>query len=118
MSAKKVAKKARAAAPAKRARRVVAARARGGVGSSFDDFLRETGDYEAVKSKAIKRVLAWQISEAMREDGLTKAEMAKRMSTSRSQLDRLLDPANDDVTISTLARAAEALGREIRLELA
>jgi antitoxin HicB len=118
MSAKKVAKKVRATAPAKRVRRVAAARARGRVGSSFDDFLRETGDYEAVKSKAIKRVLAWQISEAMREDGLTKAEMAKRMSTSRSQLDRLLDPANDDVTLSTLARAAEALGREIRLELA
>ena len=109
MSAKRAAKKARAA-PAKSARRRV--------GSSFDDFLRETGDYDAVKSKAIKRVLAWQIGEAMREDGLTKAEMAKRMGTSRSQLDRLLDPANDDVTLSTLERAAKALGREIRLELA
>ncbi len=118
MSAKKVAKKARTAAPTKSLRRVVATRARGRVGSNFDDFLRETGDYEAVKSKAIKRVLAWQISEAMREGGLTKTEMAKRMSTSRSQLDRLLDPANDDVTLCALARAAEALGREIRLELA
>lgn len=118
MSAKKVAKKKAPAAPAKGSRRVVATRARGRIGSSFDDFLRETGDYEAVKSRAIKRVLAWQISEAMRADGLTKSEMAKRMCTSRSQLDRLLDPANDDVTLSTLARAAEALGREIRLELA
>lgn len=117
MSAKKVAKKVRAAAPAKSARRVTT-RARGRVGSSFDDFLRQTGDYEYVKSRAIKRVLAWQIAEVMREDGLTKAEMAKRMSTSRSQLDRLLDPANDDVTLSTLARAAEAIGREIKLELA
>jgi predicted XRE-type DNA-binding protein len=117
MSAKKAVKKT-TAAHTKIKRRLSATRARGRVGSSFDDFLRETGDYETVKSKAIKRVLAWQISEAMREDGLTKAEMAKRMSTSRSQLDRLLDPANDDVTLSTLARAAEALGREIKLELA
>lgn len=112
-----VAKKVRIAAPAKGTLRGKA-RTRGRVGSSFDDFLRETGDYEYVKSRAIKRVLAWQISEAMREDGLTKSEMAKRMNTSRSQLDRLLDPTNDDVTLSTLSRAAEALGREIRLELA
>jgi predicted XRE-type DNA-binding protein len=98
--------------------RANAPKRRGRIGSSFDDLLRETSDRGAVKSKAIKRVLAWQISEAMRKDGLTKAEMAERMSTSRSQLDRLLDPANDDVMLSTLARAAETLGREIRLELA
>lgn len=117
MSAKKATKKVNPRTPAKAVRGVASKSARGRVGSSFDDLLRETGDYEAVKSKAIKRVLAWQISEAMRKDGLTKAEMAERMSTSRSQLDRLLDPANDDVMLSTLARAAEALGREIRLEL-
>jgi hypothetical protein len=115
MSAKKAPEKARAKSVRKAPRSMTPKRGR--VGSSFDDFLRQTGDYEAVKSKAIKRVLAWQISEAMREDGLTKGEMAKRMRTSRSQLDRLLDPANDDVTLSTLARAARALGREIRLEL-
>ncbi|MBL8548466.1 MAG: XRE family transcriptional regulator [Hyphomonadaceae bacterium] len=90
----------------------------GGVGSRFDDLMRETGDLEYVKSKAVKRVLAWQITEAMKKKGVTKAEMAKRMGTSRSQLDRLLDPDNDDVSVSTLARAAAALGREIRLELA
>ena len=110
MSAKKTTKKS-ASGSAKAVRA-------GRVGSSFDEFLRETGDYEAVKSKAIKRVLAWQISEAMRAGGVTKADMARRMGTSRSQLDRLLDPANDDVTLSTLARAAQALGRGIKLELA
>ena len=90
----------------------------GRIGSRFDDLMKEMGDYEYVKSKAVKRVLAWQISEAMRRDGVTQAEMAKRMQTSRSQLDRLLDPDNDEVSVSTLARAAAALGREIRLELA
>lgn len=91
---------------------------KGRIGSGLDDLLKETGDYEAVQATAIKRVLAWQIAEAMKMGGVTKAEMAKRMSTSRSQLDRLLDPDNDEVTVSTLARAALALGREIRLELA
>lgn len=91
---------------------------KGRIGSRFEDFLKETGDYEAAKATAIKRVLAWQIGETMKRDGITKAEMARRMATSRSQLDRLLDPDNDDVTLTTLARAASALGREIRLELA
>jgi hypothetical protein len=92
--------------------------ASGRIGSRFDDFLKEAGDYEAVKVVAAKRVIAWQIGEAMRAAGLTKSEMAARMRTSRSQLDRLLDPNNDDVTLTNLARAAAALGREIRLELA
>jgi transcriptional regulator with XRE-family HTH domain len=65
-----------------------------------------------------KRVLVWQIAEAMKSQGLTKTEMAKRMGTSRSQLDRLLNPDTDDVTLSTLARAAAALGRDLRLALA
>jgi len=92
--------------------------ARGRVGSSFDALMKETGDYEAVKATALKRVLAWQIAQEMKAQGVTKTALAKRMDTSRSQLDRLLDPNNDEVTLSTLARAAEALGREIRLELA
>ena len=120
MTAKRAVKKA-PPGPARATRRTSASadrRGRGKLGSSLDDLLKETGDYEAVKAKAIKRVLAWQISEAMTKGGLTKAEMAKRMETSRSQLDRLLDPANDDVTLSTLARAAAALGRKIKLELA
>ena len=91
---------------------------KGRIGSSFDDFLRETGDYEVVKTVAIKRALVWQIAEAMKSQGLTKTELAKRMGTSRSQLDRLLNPDNDEVTLSTLARAAAALGRDLRLALA
>ncbi len=91
---------------------------RGRAGSGLDELLKEAGDNGAVKATAIKRVLAWQIAETMKAKGVTKAEMAKRMGTSRSQLDRLLDPDNDEVTLSTLARAALALGREIRLELA
>lgn len=87
-------------------------------GSSFDSYLRESGDYEAVKSVAIKRVLAWQIASVMEEQGVTKSEMARRMGTSRSQLDRLLDPSNDNVTLSTLTAAAAALGRGLKLELA
>lgn len=92
--------------------------ARGRIGSSFDALMRETGDYEAVKATALKRVLAWQLGQEMKAQGVTKTALAERMQTSRSQLDRLLDPDNDEVTLSTLARAAEALGREIKLELA
>ena len=87
------------------------------VGSSFDDFLKQEGDYETAQAMAVKRVLAWQIQKAMKEKHLAKAEMAKRMETSRSQLERLLDPRNDSLTLSTLARAGHVLGREIRLEL-
>lgn len=92
--------------------------ARGRIGSSFDALMKETGDYEAVKATALKRVLAWQLSQEMKAQGVTKTALAERMATSRSQLDRLLDPNNDEVTLSTLARAAEALGRQIKLELA
>ncbi len=69
-----------------------------GIGSAFDDFLKDAGTYEATQSVAIKRVLAWQIEKAMKKQRLTKAEMARRMETSRSQLDRLLDPDSDSVT--------------------
>ena len=87
------------------------------VGSTFDDFLKQEGTYEATQAVAIKRVLAWQIEKAMKTQRLTKAEMARRMDTSRSQLDRLLDPDRDSVTLETLARAARAIGRRVRLEL-
>jgi len=87
------------------------------LGSSFDSFLREEGIYEDVTSVAIKRVLARQVEAAMKEKNFSKAEMAKRMHTSRAALDRLLDPDNDAVTLSTLQKAASAVGREIRLEL-
>ena len=87
------------------------------IGSSFDDFLRKEGTYEEVTAAAVKRVLARQLEEAMAELELTKTEMARRMKTSRAALNRLLDPENEAVTLETLQRAAEAVGREVRLEL-
>lgn len=90
---------------------------KGRIGSSFDAFLKSEGRYEESQAVAIKRVLAWQIEEAMREGAVTKAEMARRMNTSRSQLDRLLDPENHAVSLETLARAAHAIGRSLKLEL-
>lgn len=87
------------------------------IGSSFDSWLREEGIQEEVTAGAIKRVVARQVQAAMAEGGLSKAEMARRMHTSRSQLDRLLDPENESVTLATLQKAATAIGREVRLEL-
>ncbi|MGA3403254.1 MAG: Fis family transcriptional regulator [Acetobacteraceae bacterium] len=88
------------------------------IGSAFSDFLKEAGLYEEVTAHAIKRVLAWQIEQAMKAQGLTKVEMAKRLQTSRAQLDRLLDPNNDKVQLDTIQRAAAAVGRNLLLELA
>ena len=87
------------------------------IGSSVDSWLREDGIYEEVTAGAIKRVLARQVEAAMSDRNLSKAEMARRMRTSRAALDRLLDPDYEAVTLSTLRKAAEAVGREIRLEL-
>ena len=87
------------------------------IGTSFDSWLREEGIQEEVTAGAIKRVLARQVQAAMADGDLTKAEMARRMQTSRSQLDRLLDPDNDSVTLLTLQKAAAAIGRQVRLEL-
>lgn len=87
------------------------------IGSSFDSWLREEGLYEDVSATAIKRVVARQVEAAMQQKGLTKTEMARRMHTSRAALDRLLDPDNTAVTLSTLQKAAFVVGREIRLEL-
>jgi FixJ family two-component response regulator len=88
------------------------------IGSSFDNLLREEGIYEEVTAAAIKRSIARDLETAMREQSVTKAEMARRMATSRSQLDRLLDPVNDKVQLDTLYKAASALGRTLKLELA
>jgi antitoxin HicB len=88
-----------------------------GIGSSFDDFLKENGIYEEVTARAIKRVIARQLDALMQAEGLTKTELARRMDTSRAQLDRLLDPENESVTLGTLARAAQAVGRQLRFEL-
>ena len=87
------------------------------IGSSLDDFLKEEVIYEDATNFAVKRVLAWQVEKAMREQGISKAEMARRMGTSRAHLDRLLDPENDKVQLDTMQRAAEAVGRRVRLEL-
>ena len=82
-------------------------------GSSFDSFLEEEGIREEVEAVAVKRVLAWQLTQAMREKQKTKQEMAKLLRTSRSQLDRLLDPQNAGVTLDTMNRAARALGKRL-----
>ncbi len=95
----------------------MAQKKKGSIGSSFDDWLKEEGIYEDVTASAIKKVIAWQIEQAMKEQQLSKSEMAKRMHTSRAALDRLLDPQNDAVTLNTLYKAATAIGRQVRLEL-
>lgn len=86
-------------------------------GQLFGDFLEEIGIRAETEAVAVKRVVAWQLQEAMLAQKITKVEMARRLETSRAQLDRLLDPENDSVTLAVLARAARAVGRSIRLEL-
>jgi antitoxin HicB len=90
---------------------------KGRVGSSFDSFLKQEKMYEQVTARAIKRVIARQLDALMREQKLTKSELARRIQTSRTQLDRLLDPENESVTLATLTRAARAVGRELHMEL-
>jgi plasmid maintenance system antidote protein VapI len=87
------------------------------VGSSLDDFLREEGILEQTRAAALKEVIAWQVQQAMRKKRISKVEMARRMNTSRAALDRLLDPGNASVTLQTLCRAANAIGRDLRVEL-
>lgn len=87
------------------------------VGSSLDDFLKDEGILEEARAIAIKESVSWQVQQAMLKDNITKVEMAKRMRTSRAALDRLLDPGNGAVTLLTLSRAANAIGRVLRIEL-
>jgi hypothetical protein len=94
------------------------ARKRAGIGSSLDGFLKGEGVFEETQAVAIKRVLAWRLIEEMKKQNVTKVEMARRMKTSRSQLDRLLDPNSADVRLDTLARAAKAINRTLKIELA
>jgi antitoxin HicB len=86
-------------------------------GSRVDEWLKEEGIFEEVTAKAIKEVIAWQLAEVMKAQSITKTEMARRMNTSRFQLDRVLDPENAGVSLDTLSRAAAAIGRRVRLEL-
>jgi len=88
------------------------------LGSSFDSWLQEEQIYETATTTAIKRVLARQLQAAMEEQSISKTEMARRMATSKTSLYRLLDPENDSVTLGTLQKAANAVGRTLRLELA
>ncbi len=85
--------------------------------SSLDDFLAADGKLEEFEAVAIKEVLAWQIGEAMKASNLSQNGLAQRMKTSRSQVRRLLDPKDGNVTLNTLQRAAKIVGRSLRLEL-
>ena len=87
------------------------------VGSNFDKFLEDEGILEEVSAVAVKRLIAFQLAEKMSEKNLTKSELARRMETSRSALDRLLDPDNSSVTLQTLQSAVQALGGRLNVEL-
>jgi DNA-binding Xre family transcriptional regulator len=86
-------------------------------GSSLDSLMEEDAMLEEVEAVAIKRVIAWQLSETMKVQHITKKAMAERMGTSRSQLDRLLDPENSAVHLKTIARAARVIGKKLRLQM-
>jgi predicted XRE-type DNA-binding protein len=83
------------------------------LGSTVESWLKEEGIYEEATTHAIKNVLVWQIDQAMKAEGISKSEMAKRMRTSRSQLDRFLDPDNSKVLLETVQRAATVLGKRV-----
>ncbi|PIU91902.1 MAG: Fis family transcriptional regulator [Anaerolineae bacterium CG06_land_8_20_14_3_00_57_67] len=87
------------------------------IGSNFDDFLKEEKIYEQVQAAAVKRVIAYQITEEMKKKKLTKTAMANRMKTSRAALERLLDPNNASITLFTLERAASVLGKKLTVQL-
>ncbi len=86
-------------------------------GSKFENYLAEEGLLEEVTAAATKRVLVWQLSQAMKKQRVTKSVLAKRMKTSRMALDRLLDADNTSVTLQTMGRAAAALGKELSVAL-
>ena len=86
-------------------------------GSSFDDFLKVDGIYQEVQARALKRALAEQLDDAMQSGNLSKVNMAQRMATSRSQLDRVLDPNNLSIQLDTLIKAASAVGRTVEIRL-
>ena len=86
-------------------------------GSDFDDFLKKEGIFDEVQALAVKRVLAHQLERDMRAKRLTKTAMAKRMGTTRAQLDRLLDPDNASATLATVVKAANAVGKRVKISL-
>ena len=86
------------------------------MGSSIDDFLKEEGIFEEAQAQAVKEVVAWQLAQAMKKKKISKSRMAPLLKTSRTQVDRLLDPKND-ITLSSLQRAAAMVGRRVTIEL-
>ena len=88
------------------------------IGSNFDDFLKEEGIFPETEAVAVKRVIALQIEQMMEKKHLSKTAMANKMKTSRSSLDRLLDPSNVSITLQTLERAALALGKTLKIKIA
>ena len=87
------------------------------IGSDFDDFLRDEGTLEEADAVATKRVIAYQIAQEMEKANISQSELARRMNTSRSSVERLLDPANLSVTLVTLERAASAVGKRLKVQL-
>jgi antitoxin HicB len=86
------------------------------MGSSIDDFMRREGIFEESQAQAVKEVVAWQLDEAMKKQKISKNRMAKLLKTSRTQVDRILNPKND-ITLSSLQRAAAMVGRRVTIEL-
>jgi len=86
------------------------------MGSGMDDFLKEEGIFEEAQAQAVKEVVAWQLTEAMKKKNISKNKMAKLLKTSRTQVDRILDPKND-ITLGSLQRAAAMVGRRVTIEL-
>ena len=86
------------------------------IGSSIDDFLKEEGIFEEAQAQAVKEVVAWQLGEAMKKKKISKNKLAKLLKTSRTQVDRILDPKND-ITLGSLQRAAAMVGRCVTIEL-
>ena len=87
------------------------------IGSSFDDFLMEEGIAEEVEAGAIKKIIAYQLQEAIEKEQLSKTALAIRLETSRAAVNRLLNPGNESVTLLTLKKAANVLGKKLRVEL-
>ncbi len=90
---------------------------KGRIASSFEDFLKEQESYDETSATAVKRVLTWQLEMAMAKQQISKNQMAKAMKTSRSQLDRILDPDNERIQLDTLVKAARVLGRAVQIDL-
>lgn len=87
------------------------------IGSDFDDFLRDEGVLDEAEAIATKRVIAYQLAQEMERANISQSELARRMKTSRSSVERLLDPANPSVTLVTLERAASAIGKRLKVQL-